>query len=350
MAFESLVIHAPNVHQGGGKTLLVALLRALDADATGQILLDQRLQVSESFPSGMVVRRFAPSLAERLRAEAHLARVVQPTSRVLCFGSLPPLWRCRGRVAVFVQNRNIIARTDISEYPLKQRLRIGLARLWFRRFRANADQFIVQTETMRDLLRRQLGRLADIRVAPLVPKELLQPGPAGNAISAGAAKMYDFCYVSTGDPHKNHRTLIEAWILLARQQCFPSLCLTVSAGEFPRLHRWIADMQRRHGLNVANVGYVSSERIDEIYAGSRALIYPSLYESFGLPLVEARRHGLNIVAPERDYVRDVVVPDECFDPLSARSIARAVERLGRGVNSCVALVDGRSFVSRLLAA
>jgi glycosyltransferase involved in cell wall biosynthesis len=162
--------------------------------------------------------------------------------------------------------------------------------------------------------------------------------------------MYDFCYVSTGEPHKNHRALVEAWTLLARQQWFPSLCLTVSAEGFPQLHRWIAEASRRHNLNIDNVGYVSSERVDEIYLRSRALVYPAMYESFGLPLVEARRHGLRIVAAERDYVRDVVAPDECFDPQSARSIARAVERLCRNENSRTALVDGRAFMSGLLAA
>lgn len=350
MSSELLVIHAPNVHQGGGRTLLAALVQALDSDATGHILLDQRMPAAEAVPRGITVRRFPPSLAGRLQAEAHLARVAQATSRVLCFGSLPPMKRCRGRVAVFVQNQNIISRTDISGYPLKQRLRIGLERLWFRRYSGNADQFIVQTETMRDLLGRLVGRASDIRVAPIVPVQLLETSPAAHVIPDGVGRVYDFCYVSTGEPHKNHRALIEAWILLARSQWFPSLCLTVSPDAYPRLHRWIAAAQRQHGLNVDNVGYVSGERIDDIYARSRVLVYPALYESFGLPLVEAQRHGLRIVAAERDYVRDVVAPDECFDPSSARSIARAVERLCHVDNPRVALVDGRGFMNRLLAA
>lgn len=346
MAIEHLVIHAPNVYQGGGRTLLAALLRALDVDAKGHLLLDRRLEIPFSAPCGMTVRTFAPTLAGRLRAEAYLPRVAQAASRVICFGGLPPLRPCRGHVAVFVQNRNIVGRTDVSEYPLKQRLRIAVERLWFHRYSKHADQFIVQTETMHDLLRRTLGRRPDIRVAPLVPEELLQPS---RAVSNGPRKTYDFCYVSTGEPHKNHRRLVAAWIVLARQQWFPSLCLTVSPREFPRLHRWIVDMQQQHGLNIDNVGYVTNDRIDEIYACSRALVYPSLYESFGLPLVEARGHGLKLVAPERDYVRDIVVPDECFDPTSARSIARAIERLCRGDNARRAFIDARGFMSSLQA-
>jgi len=45
-----------------------------------------------------------------------------------------------------------------------------------------------------------------------------------------------------------------------------------------------------------------------------------------LPLIEAREANIDIIAPELDYVRDVVCPVETFDPLSPISIARAVKR------------------------
>jgi glycosyltransferase involved in cell wall biosynthesis len=347
---DPLVIHAPNVYQGGGKTLLTALLGALDDGARGHLQLDGRFDVPSSLPVGMIARAFPPTLAGRLRAESCLSQVATANSRILCFGSLPPMKRCRGRVSVFVQNRNIVGRTDVSDYPRKQRLRIAVERLWFRRFRKNADQFIVQTATMRDLLRRLLGPHGEIRIVPLVPEALLEPHPARAVTSGTAGKIHDFCYISTGEPHKNHRLLIEAWILLAQQRRFPSLCLTVSQASFPRLHGWIAGAKQRHGLNLHNVGYVPARRIDEIYASSRALIYPALYESFGLPLLEARRHGLRLVAAERDYVRDIVEPDVTFDPTSALSIARAVERFCHGANAHPSLVDGQEFIHQLLAA
>jgi glycosyltransferase involved in cell wall biosynthesis len=66
--------------------------------------------------------------------------------------------------------------------------------------------------------------------------------------------------------------------------------------------------------------------IDAAYRQSGALIFPSLTESFGLPLIEARGRDLPILAGELDYVRDVCVPVETFDPRSPRSIARAVKR------------------------
>ena len=70
----------------------------------------------------------------------------------------------------------------------------------------------------------------------------------------------------------------------------------------------------------------TENKIYEIYKKGATLIFPSLVESLGLPLVEAREIGIDIIAPERDYVRDVVSPVETFDPLSPLSISRAVKR------------------------
>lgn len=350
MSSQPLVIHAPNVYQGGGRTLLTALLGALERDAVGHILLDARFEVPPGLPHAITAHRFPPTLAGRLRAESCLPRVVTPTARVLCFGTLPPVKRCRAGVTLFVQNRNIVSRTDISDYPPKQRLRITLERLWFRRYAKHVDRFIVQTETMHELLHHALGAQADVRIVPLVPAALLPSSSSHPAPQGVQPKRYDFCYISTGEPHKNHRRLVEAWILLARRQQFPSLCLTVSVAEFPQLHAWIAAMLQRHRLAIDNVGYVHPERIEEIYSHSRALVYPSLYESFGLPLLEARCHGLKLLAPERDYVRDVTEPDESFDPDSPRSIARAVQRSCHGGNTRGPLVDGRGFIERMFAA
>ena len=59
---------------------------------------------------------------------------------------------------------------------------------------------------------------------------------------------------------------------------------------------------------------------------SKALIFPSKYESFGLPLIEASKMHIPIIASELDFVRDVCNPIQTFDPNSAISIARAINR------------------------
>jgi glycosyltransferase involved in cell wall biosynthesis len=71
-------------------------------------------------------------------------------------------------------------------------------------------------------------------------------------------------------------------------------------------------------------------------------------ESLGLPLIEARREGLPVLAAELDYVRDVIDPDEAFDPYSKISIARAVKRFLGLDESELPLQGAKGFIRQFL--
>ena len=87
--------------------------------------------------------------------------------------------------------------------------------------------------------------------------------------------------------------------------------------------------------------------VQDLYGEVRALIYPSRLESLGLPLIEARAAGLPILAAELDYVRDAVDPEECFDPDSALSIARAVKRFLGYKEAPLPLIGAEAFLEQL---
>ena len=349
------ILHAPNVHQGGGGTLLASLLTAVreslarDESRTADLILDERFSPNCPSHSRLNVHRIRPTFSSRFGAERLLSRLSRAGSRVLCFAAMPPLFPCRGHVAVFVQNRNIVGRTDLAGYPVKQRLRISLERLWFRARAKLASEFVVQTETMAALVRNYVGEIRTVRVQPFLPSQAaMETSPA--IVPFRPAKEFDFCYVATGEAHKNHRRLLEAWRLLAVSGQKPSLCLTLSRQHFPGLCADIETLVRASGVRIHNAGYVSREEVSEIYSRSRHLVFPSQYESFGLPLLEARDAGLPIVAAERDYVRDIVAPVESFDPDSPRSIARAVERVLGQSSPQLKITDPPGFLASLFAA
>lgn len=198
--------------------------------------------------------------------------------------------------------------------PLKAQFRIRMERVWLRALLRNAT-LVVQTESMAAEVRQHLARHC----------EVLPFGPIISAPSGTTAAQHDFIYVASGEPHKNHRLLLEAWEILAARGLRPSLCLTLDESTDAELLDWIRQCQTRSQLQIDNQTCDSSG-ISELYRKSRALIYPSLFESFGLPLLEAQDAGLPILASELDYVRDVVAPSVTFDPNSALSIARAVMR------------------------
>ena len=86
-------------------------------------------------------------------------------------------------------------------------------------------------------------------------------------------------------------------------------------------------MKKSEGsVKIRNIGQVARNQLLQIMQQHEALIFPSQIESLGLPLLEAREFGIDILAPENDYVRDVCCPVETFDNRSAHSIAHAVKR------------------------
>lgn len=309
------VLHAPNVHSGGGRSLLLPLLRALTPPAT--VLLDSRLTPLPKIDPGITVLSFSPTLLGRLRAELALRSLTQPQNDILCFGNLPPLLsRAEANTSLFLQNRYLVPPSSFAGLPLKTRVRLWIERIWLAR-RRGAARLIVQSETMASAVKKAFSQEPDIY--PFIP----QLSPASKAEYGG--KSLDFLYVASGEAHKNHITLIRAWERLALSDLTPTLGLTIASSDVARFKGSLSSA-RSAGAKIELLPLRSLEEMPEVYASARAAIYPSLFESFGLPLIEAKAAGLPIIAAERDYVRDLVDPVETFDPTSENSIARAVRR------------------------
>lgn len=340
-----LFVHAINVHQGGGAVLLCDLLRAIPPWIEVVAHVDARMVIPADVPANVSVERVRPTLLGRLAAEHRLACVVKADDRVLCFGNLPPLFRLCGDAVVFLQNRYLVdAHAPLGALPLKARIRLWLERAWLYTCSSNACRYFVQTASMQRIAAGRLG--VAVTCAPFVPASIMRPSLP---IFGPDTRRFDFLYVASGEAHKNHSTLIAAWGLLADEGLFPSLALTLAPEATPELCARVAQETASRGLRIHNLGVLPHHRLLAVYRESGALIYPSGFESFGLPLIEARQAGLAVLAPELDYVRDVTDPDESFDPRSPISIARAVRRFLEGRRPESELRGADALLAHILA-
>ena len=66
------------------------------------------------------------------------------------------------------------------------------------------------------------------------------------------------------------------------------------------------------------------ERLNLLYNFCEFAIYPSLLESFGLPLIEAANRECKIIACDLPYVHEIIEPSLTFDPYSIESISNAI--------------------------
>jgi len=335
-----LLLYAPNVHTGGGFVLLQALLAAWPAGRPLVAWLDERARERLRLPNGSRVEWVRASPLSRLRAEFSLASTGRREDRVLCFHGLPPLLRNAAPLLVFQQNRNYLGQVPLSGFAWRTRQRLRFEQGISRLLRRRIASYWVQTPSMARALQTWFGAdKADIRILPFVL-------PAETKVLASQAD-WDFVYVADGEAHKNHRGLVDAWILLAGQGLRPSLALTLSPRDAV-LTAWIEQQVHEHGLQVRNLGLLPHREVMALYRHAKALVFPSKGESFGLPLIEARDLGLPILAGELDYVRDICEPVETFDPYSAVSIARAVRRFLNQAEAPLRPVSAAEFLQALL--
>lgn len=75
-------------------------------------------------------------------------------------------------------------------------------------------------------------------------------------------------------------------------------------------------------------GWLSSEDLEGLYALARVFVFPSLYEGFGLPVLEAMRRGVPVACSDRSSLPEVAGEAALlFDPEDEGQIARALDRL-----------------------
>jgi len=318
------LVYAPNVRAGGGLVLLQALMTAWNDGLKIRAILDLRAKHDLQLPAGVSVEWISPGVPARLHAEWRLRAAVLDGENILCFHGLPPLFigkSARSRITVFLQNRLVIEKGSLRAYPFKMRMRLRFERWLFRRKVQSIGNIIVQSLSMKRALNALVGagtKMPRVQVRPLVPNDL-------DIAAVGDKRVFDFIYPATGEAHKNHEILVEAWEYLKQDGICPRLALTLGPQDD---ELWAALKVRidNCGLAVANLGTVTRRSMADIYSLAGALIVPSTTESFGLPLAEAVRLNLPILAGELDYVRDVCDPIQTFDPNSPISIARAVRR------------------------
>ena len=77
-------------------------------------------------------------------------------------------------------------------------------------------------------------------------------------------------------------------------------------------------------LKVEFHGTLSLYDVYELYNSCEYAIYPSLVESFGLPLIEATNHGCKVIASDLPYVHEIIEPSLTFDPYSVESISNSI--------------------------
>lgn len=344
---KNILLSAFGIHTGGGLVLLEAIFSNVGSQLE-HATLDIRLKDNEKFkhPTSKI-SYVKKNFFSRILSLFFLANKASSNNVLFCFNSLPPFLKPSCKVIIFVQAPHFANLHYGIDYSFVTRIRIWIERQWFRFGIRNCDEIWVQSRSMADAIRVMYSD-SIVRVMPFVDDVLMthqsQDIHLGN-INLTSTE-YIFFYPADAVGHKNHINLLKAWINLASEGCFPKLFLTLLDEEIYKIEKNIG-FNINSLTNIKNLGRVKRSEVLIALKNSSALIFPSLAETFGLPMLEASNLGIPIIASEKDFVWDVCTPIETFDPNSPKSIARAVRRFMSEPEDKISLLSASEILSCL---
>lgn len=134
-------------------------------------------------------------------------------------------------------------------------------------------------------------------------------------------------FAGGADPRKNHQALLEAYALRATE--LRDRCLVMVGASSHRFGN-IEDTTKRLGLEdrVVCVGHLSADELRLLYAHADVFIFPSLYEGFGMPVLEAMACGAPVISSATTSLPEVAGDAAVLiDPHSPEQLADALVRV-----------------------
>lgn len=188
--------------------------------------------------------------------------------------------------------------------------------------RAAREVLAVSEQTRRDLEQRFRPRA--VRVVPEAAAPHFRPAPAEAItklrVSLGLPQTYAL-YLGSTKPHKNLAFLVATW--LQHPMPWPLVVAGVRADHASEL----PDESSLRG-RVLLLGPVDDKNLPTLYSGAELFIFPSLYEGFGLPILEAMACGTAVLCSNRASLPEVGGKAARYmDPLDAEALVGAVHEL-----------------------
>jgi len=320
-----MLIHARNVTGLGASQVVRSLIKALikemqDKKIIFALPVQGELSVLEGVESKICVKSMLPNALFRV-IECLFPRLFYPKMKHnLILGDIP----LRGlKDQIVLVHQSNLTNPNINPNSSRSML-FKIMRKIFEWNLKDVACVVVQSDVMKDELLKSYPVLGErtVVIPQPAPDWFLKPELNTSIDKEGLCLFYP----AANYPHKNHRFIAK----LDRE------------GGLDRLEKLIVTLQNEEwieGLSeqskIQNAGRLAPQACIDYYQHVDALFFPSLAESYGLPLVEAMMSGLPILCSDLPYARWMCEEGAIyFDPTSVESVKAAIKdlesRLGKG--------------------
>lgn len=237
-----------------------------------------------------------------------------------------PLWNKRRNVLT-IHDLSILLHADKHESDLARRMRRRLPIMV-----RSAAVIITVTEFIKREICEHLSVPSDlVVVTPGAPREIFSPLPEEQTIEVRRRLRIEdefILFVGTLEPRKNLLTLVRAFDEILRTTSHrPQLVIAGAEGwlmeEFDAFVKKSTVSDR-----VRLTGYLSDEDLCALYSSCKVFVYPSIYEGFGLPPLEAMSCGAPVIASDLPVFRETLANAACLvDPGDHVKMARTIAQM-----------------------
>lgn len=239
-------------------------------------------------------------------------------SKILTLHNLPMFFPDKKNQYVLFHNLNILYKKNFKSLLSFYYLKYAVKKI---------NSLYVQTKLMLNLSKKYFSGNKNIFAVRVVDKEYIQHVinfKRSNYSSLISEIGLFFYYPATFHSHKNHRIIIEALINLSKRNIFPCFVLTLATKDY---EKYISPIQNKYNLKIHNFPNLSHNDSLNFMKSSKALVFPSHYESFGLPLYEAKLLKKIICAVNEEYVFNICNPDYLFNSNNSSSLEKILIKL-----------------------
>lgn len=135
-----------------------------------------------------------------------------------------------------------------------------------------------------------------------------------------------FLAVATHEPRKNLDQLVDAYVLLRKYDGVEETLSLVLVGGSGWKNKGLS-LKIANCSGIRQLGFIPDADLPALYAGSIALVFPSRYEGFGMPVLEARLSGAMVIATDIPEIREAGGSDIIYTESDSHTLVEAMRRV-----------------------
>lgn len=310
---SSLCIVANNIHSGGGQVVLESFIMSELKNYESIVChVNENINWNIELPENVKIINCKSDLFSRLKKEWEIYKSSKNFTDIYFLGNLPPIFKNKSHTYLYFHNKLLID-ASMAKFSFKQRLGFYIQKLLLNCFLKNVNTVLVQSSLMKKDFSKKFPK-KNVQIKAYLPFHDIEkvkktpPQKIKNSL----------IYVGSDLPHKNLKPLLKCISHLKSQ----GIDLYFHATLSPECQSLEPEL-----LNCINDFIHSKDRLEllSLIHNSEFLVFPSLNESFGLPLWEAKQLGTKVIAADLEYVHEIIEPDFVFDPLDTKDMERVIK-------------------------